>query len=370
MDELGIMRAESVTSLTHKALERQAKERSPGGRPHLGASLVGDECARKLWYTFRWASQADYSGTLSKAKEKSAWIEEDTLAGRMLDLFDTGDRIEERTVELLRGAGIKVWEVDPATGKQYQVSWGHFGGSTDGVVKHDLLEPVMVGDYEWRAGVVLLLEVKSYNAERFRALRRKGVKESDPKYWVQAQIYMLGLQEAGAPIDGCLFIATCKDDSRKEAQFIGLNKEEATKARDRGVAITLMDEPPERAYPTADHFRCKLCDHQETCWMGVLPARSCRTCVSATPASDGSWLCERVPENPVQIKSHEMRVDTPWSCQRFIPALVPAQVVDATEEPREIVYDNGWRDTGPEAPIGETAAQRAAREFNGVIEHG
>ena len=32
-----------------------------GHRNHLGASLIGDACSRKLWYTFRWVKKANFS---------------------------------------------------------------------------------------------------------------------------------------------------------------------------------------------------------------------------------------------------------------------------------------------------------------------
>jgi hypothetical protein len=35
-----------------------------GYRAHLGASLIGTECERAIWYSFRWATRARHTGRL------------------------------------------------------------------------------------------------------------------------------------------------------------------------------------------------------------------------------------------------------------------------------------------------------------------
>jgi hypothetical protein len=87
-----------------------------GFRVHLGASLIGKDCERALWYDFRWTTPARHPGQL-------------------LRLFETGQREEARLVQNLRRIGATVLEVDPDTGRQFRVQahGGHFGGSLDGV---------------------------------------------------------------------------------------------------------------------------------------------------------------------------------------------------------------------------------------------
>ena len=52
-----------------------------GFREHLGASLIGKPCGRALWFDFRWVTPSRFSG-------------------RMLRLFETGQREEDRIVAL------------------------------------------------------------------------------------------------------------------------------------------------------------------------------------------------------------------------------------------------------------------------------
>ena len=69
-------------------------------RDHLGASVLGNECERALWYGFRWCSPPSHDG-------------------RLLRLFDTGKREEARFTMELRGIGCTVYDLDPQTGKQW-----------------------------------------------------------------------------------------------------------------------------------------------------------------------------------------------------------------------------------------------------------
>jgi len=87
-----------------------------GYRTHLGASLIGTECTRAIWYSFRWVTRARHTG-------------------RILRLFQTGHLAEPRFVADLRRIGVTVLAVDPDTGGQWTLrdAGGHFGGSMDAV---------------------------------------------------------------------------------------------------------------------------------------------------------------------------------------------------------------------------------------------
>ncbi|WBF77029.1 hypothetical protein PSV3_00328 [Septimatrevirus PSV34] len=61
-----------------------------GHRRHLGASLIGDECKRKLWYIFRWCFR-------------------EQTDGRKQRLFNRGHREEARFIEWLEGIGVQCW---------------------------------------------------------------------------------------------------------------------------------------------------------------------------------------------------------------------------------------------------------------------
>ena len=110
-----ILLAEKTLSAIDQAIESD-QDQAPG-RAHLGASIIGRECSRELWYTFRWVAKKLHQA-------------------RILRLFSRGQNEEERFNEYLRQGGLTVWDTDPETGEQWRISdvHGHFGGSLDGVV--------------------------------------------------------------------------------------------------------------------------------------------------------------------------------------------------------------------------------------------
>ena len=75
----------TVATLIDQWWEQQ--EEAP--RPHLGASLLGHPCERWLWLSFRWAVRERFSG-------------------RMLRLFNRGQREEGSIVKNLRRIGIEI----------------------------------------------------------------------------------------------------------------------------------------------------------------------------------------------------------------------------------------------------------------------
>jgi hypothetical protein len=86
-------------------------------RWHLGASQIGGECERALWYTFRWCTKPK-------------------LNGRMYRLFDSGHRQESRLLSDIHKIGVVVYNKHPNTGRQihYEEFGGHYAGNLDAVM--------------------------------------------------------------------------------------------------------------------------------------------------------------------------------------------------------------------------------------------
>src|SRR4051812_40116052 len=112
-------------------------------RAHLGASAIGEECWRKLWYGFRWTK-------LQHAE------------GRMRRLWNRGHREENEFEEFLIWAGVRLQSINPATNKQYVFSKvnGHYGGSTDGI-----------GLLSWANLYPIIVEFKTFGSKYFAPLK-------------------------------------------------------------------------------------------------------------------------------------------------------------------------------------------------------
>ena len=239
-----------------KIYEHYEAKRENGHRPHLGGSQIGNHCARALWYQFRHASTESFEG-------------------RMLRLFETGDREEERIVANLRAIGVEVWEVDPETGKQinYTACGGHFGLSLDGIG---------IGFSESKAPHTL--EFKTMNDKSFTQTKAKGVKISKPVYWAQCQVGMYL-----AKIDRCFFFAVNKNNDEIYAERITLDRAEGAALISKAEMIVFDEKPPAKIADDPSKFACRFCSYIPICHGGELPEVNDRTDAHSTPERDGTW---------------------------------------------------------------------------------
>jgi len=230
-------------------------------RTHLGASSIGDSCARKLWYAFR-------------------WIHEPFHEGRILRLFRRG-QVEEYYVvsDLNKLEGVEVRAVDPATGKQYRFTdpeMPGFGGSVDGIAFN---LPEMPG--QW-----IGLEIKTHNTKNFAKLKKHGV-QSYPRHWFQCQSYMCW---SGLP--GWLYIAVNKDNDELYTELVLPDEADQDYARATAREVLFATEPPPKISQRKDWFECKFCDFYRICQFDEPHRENCRNCsqVNYDGAAD-LWTC-------------------------------------------------------------------------------
>lgn len=235
-------------------------------RSHLGASVLGHECGREIWYGFHWATVPHFDG-------------------RILRLFNRGHLEEGRFIAMLLAIGVQVWQQD-ANGKQFRISdvGGHFGGSGDGVAQ---------GIPDLPADVPTLLEFKTHNDNSFKELVAKGVRAAKFEHYVQMQTYMrkMGLTVA-------LYMGVNKNNDELWAELVYLEPAFADQFIDRARVIILAKEPPTKIGKTAGWFGCKFCDHKAVCHLGGAPARNCRTCRHSVAKEDGNWYCTNPGADP------------------------------------------------------------------------
>jgi len=292
--------------------KRDEKERN-----YLGASIIGDPCARKLFYSFRWVSPPE------------------RFDGRMLRLFETGHREEARMIADLRMSGVEVWDVDE-NGEQFGFSdhGGHFRGHMDGVAMGVVEAPKTPH----------LVECKTHNKKSFEKTRSAGVVEAKVEHEAQMQIYMHyeGLTRA-------LYLFHGKNDEELESERVEYDPIFAMRLIAKALEIITADAPPMRLHddPTKKMaFACGYCQHKAVCHDGGWARRNCRTCLHSSPVMDGDdarWHCER--------HIHDLTYDEQQAgCEShiYLPGLVPGEQVDADERAPWVEYilrdGTVWRD--------------------------
>ena len=248
-------------------------------RPHLGGSQIGRECDRALWYQFRWA-----------------WTP--YFEGRMLRLFETGDREEDRVVRNLRDVGVTVWDRDPDTGRQvrFEACGGHFALSLDGV-----------GEGFAESKKPHTLEFKTMNTKSFRKVSEDGLQKANAIYWAQCQIGM-----HLSKLERCYFFAVCKETDAIYGERIRYDPAEGIKLEAKANRIVFAPLPPSRITEDPSDWRCKFCPYFAVCQGNKIPEVHCRTCAHVTPERDGSWSCSQGNKVGEVCQSH-----------LFIPQMMP-----------------------------------------------
>ena len=251
-----VKKASITLTIVDDTIKRLAES---GHRHHLGASLIGHNCAAYLWYVFRWAKQEKFPA-------------------RILRLFDRGHREEERFEKWLKDAGIKVYAFDTG-GKQFRISdhFGHFGGSLDG-------KAINVPDIP--KGEMCLLEYKTHGEKSFKLLEKKGMRSSKYQHFTQMQTYM---QKEGLKYG--LYLAINKNTDAIYGEIIELDEQVAAMSSQRAKRIIFSQERPARISQLPTWFECGYCSFKDICHYGDTPEVNCRTCNYATPVDNARWSC-------------------------------------------------------------------------------
>lgn len=230
-------------------------------RTHLGASVIGGECPRDIWYGFRWATKPKFDG-------------------RMLRLFNRGHLEEGRIIALLLCSGLQVFQQDE-NGHQFRISdfGGHFGGSGDGVV-------IGIPDLP-DAATPALLEVKTHNDASFKSVKKDGVRSSKLEHFVQMNTYCNKMKLLYA-----LYIAVNKNTDEIYAEIVPHDQTVSGQFIERAKKIIPMHLAPAKISKSPGWRTCAWCDHKPVCHLKATPERNCRTCQFSVAKEDGKWWCE------------------------------------------------------------------------------
>lgn len=272
----------------------------------LGASQIGRECERELWYSFRWCG--------SGAK----------FDGRMKRLFNRGHREEAVFTEELRAIGLQVHDLDPSTGQQFEFTacGGHFVAKIDGVGLGVIEAPKT-----WH-----VIGYKTINAKGHASLTKDGVQKAKPEHYAQNQIEM-----RLASLERTLYLSVCKDNDEIHGERIRYDEAYAARLEQKAERVIYSPEPLSRLSEDAAFWKCKGCHFAVTCHGNKLPKPSCRTCLHATPERDGDgrWSCAKWGSDiPLDAQAE--------GCEqhRYIPALLAkwGEAVDASESEGWVEY--------------------------------
>ncbi len=286
----------------------EAANESRDGRS-ISVSTIAEECERKLFYDFRWASP------------------QEAIAGRTLRIFETGKVEETRWIDNLRMIGCEVVEFDGTDrdGDAKQIMVEACGGHVRGYLDAEILG-LPEAPKTWHVG-----EIKSHNTKSFAKLLKEGVRKSKPLHFGQIQTYM---KERGR--DRGIYLAVNKDTDELYAERMELDLPYVIRLQARAQRIIDANDPPPKLHEDPDHkmaFACGWCRHKPVCHEHEQPRVNCRTCLYSSPEVGGSWSCSRWSK---PLSNEEQAVGC--VAHLTLPGLVPGEQIDCDEAAETVTY--------------------------------
>jgi hypothetical protein len=206
---------EAVNVAVNDAIERAAAAKAELPRPYLGASIVGDDCLRKVQFD---------------------WWCKPTLPARVRDIFARGYYFEDVARQYLIAAG---FEFAPPEALAFSAVDGCLRGHADGIV---IAGPnPLNGAY---FNYPFLWEHKVLNAKNWRAVERDGLEKAFPKYAAQVALYQAYLDKTNP----ALFTIT-NADTCEAAALLGAVLRRAGAGVERPRRLHHRGDPGQRAAP-------------------------------------------------------------------------------------------------------------------------
>ena len=183
-------------------------------RPYIGASGVGGECARQIWYGFR-------------------CVQKRYITPRQERLFSRGHKEEPIIIADLEAVGTKVH------GLQLEGVFadGHGGGHCDGILSN----------LPGFKSIDVLNEIKTANDANFKKAKRLGIRKWKEVYYYQAQVYMFLFK-----LSKCLFIVVNKNDDERYYEIVDFDADDAYTMICKGQNIAYAEIAPKRISENPD----------------------------------------------------------------------------------------------------------------------
>jgi len=195
-------------------------------RDYIGASLVGESCWRKIWYSIKKAPATSFTSKLART-------------------FNIGKYLEIMLLEEIERSGVILLPrenchfVDPA--------FPLFQGNVDGII-------VNPDDSH------TILEIKTANAANFALFEKLGVRKWNLRYYYQLQAYM-GL----ANINNTILLVLNKNSSDLSEELVSFKPEEYEELRSKIKTINDSITPPPRLNDSPFFYMCKNCQFNQHC---------------------------------------------------------------------------------------------------------
>jgi hypothetical protein len=213
------------TGFISKRIEMQQSELTSEARDYIGASVIGSDCWRRIWYEYR-----GEKGDGVTAKTRRTWDIGKNLEGLILDWIEgSGFVIERKWIGLIS--------------KDMQF----FRGNIDSLLMKD-------GKPE------AIIEIKTAKDSSFNLFVKKGVKDWNPQYYAQVQSYM-GMSN----IHKAYIVVLNKDNSEIFDEMVLFDKDFYEELENKASLIASSEMPPPKINSSPLWYQCKMCKFNKVC---------------------------------------------------------------------------------------------------------
>ena len=192
-------------------------------RSHLGASIIGDDCFRKIWYSYHHPELQQISPRLQR-------------------IFQVGHVIEGLVIDGLK----QTFHVEHGV-KLCNTRVPQFQGTPDCILT-----------YRKRRYVI---DIKTANNSSFNQFVKMGLRGWRPTYYAQLQAYM-GMGDFAPK---AAVVAINKDNSEIHHEWIGFDCIEYDLLVQKARRVIEIDAVPDRIRDDPTYFKCKMCQFHKEC---------------------------------------------------------------------------------------------------------
>ncbi len=216
-----------VRDILTKRIEKHQAHDADDIRNYIGASIIGSDCLRQIWYEFN-GTKAEKVPT----KTRRTWA--------------IGKRLEGLVVDWLDEAGIMlgVLPVRTLTSKLVSSFRGH-------------VDSVWIG----KGGTYkAIIEIKTAKDASFKIFVKRGVKVWNPQYYAQIQSYM-GM----SGIHSTYILVLNKDNSDLSDELVTFDHVfyESLEAKALMISTAVVSPPKINGSPL--WYQCKMCKFNKVC---------------------------------------------------------------------------------------------------------
>lgn len=194
-------------------------------RNYIGASIIGSDCLRQIWYEFKGEESEDVP-----IKTRRNWMIGKILEGLILNWIERcGIYIARNWLDL----------------KSENIS--NFRGHLDAVwIKNDEAHAI--------------IEIKTAKDSSFKIFVKKGVKLWNPQYYAQIQSYM-GM----SGIFNAYILVLNKDNSELSDELVTFDPAFYKQLEEKALMISTAVYPPPKINSSPLWYQCKTCKFNKVC---------------------------------------------------------------------------------------------------------